>query len=170
MKWFGLVTLSFISANKHLVYHNLNFGFATKAKGLQRCEPRESLRVTSHIFGSVEKCEGVNPHTSKATPTLGDGVPVDFRNFREWFQGSKLNGLWRSLYHWKDLGTYMFKMGSHCSFGHLKHKLWSKEGSGVKIASLTPDQKKSKIDPIYLSTDGVRHTIGKLSTRATTLL
>jgi len=27
----------------------------------------------------------------------------------------------------------MFKMGSNCSFGHLKHKLWPKEGSGVKL-------------------------------------
>jgi len=24
-------------------------------------------------------------------------------------------------------------MGSHCSFGHLKHKLWPKEGSGVEF-------------------------------------
>jgi hypothetical protein len=68
----------------------------------------------------------------------------------------------------------MSKMGSHCSFGHLKHKLWPKEGPGVKtgsqIASLTPDQKKSRIDPIYLAAGNVRHTVGKLSTRATTLL
>jgi hypothetical protein len=27
----------------------------------------------------------------------------------------------------------MSKMGSHCSFGHLKHKLWPKEGPGVKL-------------------------------------
>jgi hypothetical protein len=27
----------------------------------------------------------------------------------------------------------MFKMGSHCSFGHLKHKLWPKEGPGVEL-------------------------------------
>jgi hypothetical protein len=26
----------------------------------------------------------------------------------------------------------MSKMGSHCSFRHLKHKLWAKEGPGVK--------------------------------------
>jgi hypothetical protein len=26
----------------------------------------------------------------------------------------------------------MSKMGSHCSFGHLKHKLWPKEGPGVE--------------------------------------
>jgi hypothetical protein len=30
-------------------------------------------------------------------------------------------------------------------------------------------QKKSRIDPIYLAADDVRHTVGKLSTRATTL-
>jgi hypothetical protein len=27
----------------------------------------------------------------------------------------------------------MSKMGSHYSFGHLKHKLWPKEGSGVEL-------------------------------------
>jgi len=39
-----------------------------------------------------------------------------------------------------------------------------------QIASLTPDHKKSRIDPIYLASGGVPHTVGKLSTRATTLL
>jgi hypothetical protein len=68
----------------------------------------------------------------------------------------------------------MSKMGSHCSFEHLKHKLWPKEGPGVKIgsqiANLTPDQKKSGIDPIYLVAGDLPHIVGKLSTRATTLL
>jgi hypothetical protein len=27
----------------------------------------------------------------------------------------------------------MSKMGSHHPFGHLKHKLWPKEGLGVKL-------------------------------------
>jgi hypothetical protein len=75
----------------------------------------------------------VNIHTPKAIPTLGDGVPVDSRNFKERLQGPKFNGLWRSLYHWKDLGTYMSKMGSHCSFEYLKRKLWPKEGPEVKL-------------------------------------
>jgi hypothetical protein len=65
-------------------------------------------------------------------------------------------------------------MGSHCSFEHLKHKLPPKEGPGVKIgsqiANLTPNQKKSGIDPIYLAAGDVPHIVGKLSTRATTLL
>jgi hypothetical protein len=77
----------------------------TKAKGLQGCGPRESPRVTSHTPVSVGKCEGVNPHTPKATPILGNGVLVDFQNFREQFQRSKFDGLWCSLYLWKDLGT-----------------------------------------------------------------
>jgi len=82
-----------------------------KAKALQECGPRESPRVkvrgspgiTSHTPGSVRKCEGVSPHTPKATPTWGDGVPVDSQNFRERLQGSNLNGLWRSLYLGKIL-------------------------------------------------------------------
>jgi len=71
---------------------------------LQRCGPRRSPGATSHTPGSVGKCEGVNPHTPKATLTLGDGVPVDSQNFRERIEGPKLNGLWHSLYHWKALG------------------------------------------------------------------
>jgi len=39
-----------------------------------------------------------------------------------------------------------------------------------QIGNLTPDHKKSGIDPIYLAAGGVPHTVGKLSTRATTLL
>jgi len=54
-----------------------------KAKRSPRAKAKGSPGVTSHTPGNVRKCEGVNPHTPKATPTLGDGVPVDFRNFRE---------------------------------------------------------------------------------------
>jgi hypothetical protein len=46
----------------------------------------------------------------------------------------------------------------------------AKKKVGSQTANLTPDQKKSRIDPIYLSTDNVRHIVEKLSTRATTLL
>jgi len=73
---------------------------------LQECGPRGSPGVkargspgvTSHTLRSVRKCEGVSPHTPKATPTWGDGVPMDSRNFRERLQGSNLNGFGRSLY------------------------------------------------------------------------
>ncbi len=46
----------------------------------------------------------------------------------------------------------------------------AKRRAGSQTANLTPDQKKSGIDPIYLATDDVPHLVGKLSTRATTLL
>jgi hypothetical protein len=64
---------------------NPSFGLATKAKGLQGCGPRGSPGVTSHTLESVGKCEGVNPHTPKAIPILGDGILVDSQNFRKQF-------------------------------------------------------------------------------------
>jgi len=72
---------------------------------LRQEEARESHHILSGVLESVKECEGVNIHTPKATPTLGDGVLVDSQNFRERLQGSNLNGLWRSLYHWKALGA-----------------------------------------------------------------
>jgi hypothetical protein len=83
----------------------LALGSRPRQKGLQGCGPKGSLGVTLETSGSARECEGVSLHTPKATPTLGKGVPVDSQNFREPFEGSKLNGLWRSLYHWKALRT-----------------------------------------------------------------
>jgi hypothetical protein len=77
---------------------NPSFELATKAKGVARLrakrkearesrqrhcksagqeEARESHHILSGVLESVRECEGVNTHTLKATPTLGDGVPVD---------------------------------------------------------------------------------------------
>jgi hypothetical protein len=79
------VTFNFIFTLHYC--RNPSLELATKAKGLQSCGPRGSPGITSHIPGSVRKCEGVNLHTPKATPTLGDGVPMESQNFRERFQG-----------------------------------------------------------------------------------
>jgi len=46
----------------------------------------------------------------------------------------------------------------------------AKRRAGSQIASLTPDQKKLGIDPIYLAVEGMQHIVGKLLTRVTTLL
>jgi hypothetical protein len=62
------------------------------------------------------------------------GVLWDFRNFRIRLQGSKHLALRCSLYHWKAIKVQMSKMASHEPFGHLQHKLWQKEGPGVKLA------------------------------------
>jgi hypothetical protein len=50
------------------VCRNPNLGLAPKAKRLQGCGPRGSSGVTSHIPGSVRKCEGVNPHLLRQLP------------------------------------------------------------------------------------------------------
>jgi len=50
-----------------------------KPKGSPGVKARGSPRVTSHTPRSVRKCEGMNPHTPKATPTLGSGFPMDSR-------------------------------------------------------------------------------------------
>jgi hypothetical protein len=52
-----------------------------KARKSVGIKARRSPGVTSHTLVSVRSAreyEGVNLHTPKATPTLGDEVPVDF--------------------------------------------------------------------------------------------
>ncbi len=70
-----------------------------EVRELRQEEVWESHHILPGVLESVREYEGMNPHTPKATPTLGDGVQVDSRNFRERLQGSKLNVLWHSLYH-----------------------------------------------------------------------
>jgi hypothetical protein len=77
-----------------------------QGKGLQRWGPRR--KPGNHISCSHE-CRRMwgnsFPHTTKWAPTLGVGVLMDSRIFREWLQGSKPIGLRSSLYRWKVLGT-----------------------------------------------------------------
>jgi hypothetical protein len=49
-------------------------------------------------------------------------------------------------------------------------QVMAKRRAGSQIASLTANQKKLGIDPIYLAADDVQLTIKKILTRATTLL
>jgi len=64
-----------------------------EARELKQKEAWESHHILPGVLKSVKEYEGVNPHTPKATPTLGDEVLVDSQNFRERLQGSKPNGL-----------------------------------------------------------------------------
>jgi hypothetical protein len=123
---------------KHQICRNPSLGLATKARA---CKVVSQERKP----GSERKCEGMNPHTPKGAPTLGVGVPMDFRMFKKQFQGSKPNGLRSFLYHWKDIETILFKMGSHDPFGHLKHKLWWKEGPGIKLTFWLPTTKSQEL-------------------------
>ncbi len=86
------------------------------------------------LLGSWEYGRGweLNLHIPKWTPTLGVGIPMDFRVFKGRLQGSKPSRLRIFLYHWKALGTWMFKMGLHDPFGYLEYKLWPKKGPRIK--------------------------------------
>ncbi len=60
-----------------------------KAKACKVAGKEGSSGVRSHIAGSAKECEGMNLHTLKWIPILGDEDPMDFQIFRGQFQGSK---------------------------------------------------------------------------------
>jgi len=51
-----------------------------------------------------------------------------------------------------------------------ERQVMAKRRVGSQTGSLTPDHKKSRIDPIYLCVEGVQYTIEKLLMKYTTLL
>jgi hypothetical protein len=71
-----------VSPGKAPPVATLALGLRPRQKGLQGCGLKGSLGVTSETPGSEGECEGVSHHTFKATPTLGDGVPVGFRKLQ----------------------------------------------------------------------------------------
>jgi len=66
---------------------------------LARVHDKREVRETHLTPGSAGKCERMNPHTPKATPTWGVGVPMDSRILKKQLQGSKLITLKSFLYH-----------------------------------------------------------------------
>jgi hypothetical protein len=55
--------MGFIRINHN--YRNLSLGLVTKARAYKGVSQEESLKVTSHVPGSVGECEGRNLHTPK---------------------------------------------------------------------------------------------------------
>jgi hypothetical protein len=55
----------------------LALGSWPRAKECKGVGQEGNPRVTSHAFGSVEECEGMNPHTPKWAPTLGVWIPME---------------------------------------------------------------------------------------------
>jgi hypothetical protein len=64
----------------------------------------------------------------------------------------------------------MSEMGSHVAFEYLKHKLWPKEGSRVKVPIWLPTTKSQKSPLIYLCAGDMPNIFGKILTRAIILL
>jgi hypothetical protein len=140
--------------------HNLNLGLATKAKAWKGACQKGSPGVTSHVPGSVKKCEGLNLHIPKWAPTLGVGISMDSRIFRKWFQGSKPIRLRSSLYPWKKI------LECRClKWACVTH---------LDTWNISYGQKKGHwklgIAQISLRVGGLRHIIGKIYTKAITFL
>jgi hypothetical protein len=85
--------------------HNLSLGLVTRARACKLASQEKSSKIRPYALENARECEGIDPHTPKGTPTLGVGVSVDSRMFKEQFQGLKPNGLKKSLYHWKAIET-----------------------------------------------------------------
>ncbi len=128
---------------------NPSFGFAIKGKACKNASQDWNLGVTFHAPRNLGKCDGMNLHIPKWAPALGIKVPMDSWIFREQLQRSKPIGLKSSSYHWIALGTQMSEMGSHDPFGHLKHKLWPKEGPGVKLPIWLPTTKSQELPQFH---------------------
>jgi hypothetical protein len=98
------------------------------------------------------------------------GVLRDSRNFRARQQRAKHLSLRCSLNRWKGFGSVDVENGLAWAIWTFVAQVMGKRRAGSQTGSLTPNHKKSGIDPIPVCADGVRHTVGKLLRRATSLL
>jgi hypothetical protein len=125
--------VSEIPLGTDVFYHNPNLGLATKAR---ICEGEPRVKLGSHISCSREcgKVWGNEPPHPKVGSHFGSWSLHGLSNLHRMNAGVKPIELKSSLYHWKLLGTWMSRMGSHYPFGYFKHKLWPKEGLGIKLS------------------------------------
>jgi hypothetical protein len=78
------------------------FFVMTLTLGSQPRQRHEKVQAKSATWEShlhSRKCEGMNPHTPKWTPTLGVEILMESQIFTKVFHGSKLIRLKNSLYH-----------------------------------------------------------------------
>jgi hypothetical protein len=138
----------------------------TKAKGLQRCEPRGSSRVkarrrssgvTSKTPENVRKCEGVwgnEPSHSQGNSHFGRCSPGGLLKLQR--------AIARVKTQW--LVTFFISLESSWNLDVLNElalliwtseiQVMAKRRAKSQTASLTPDHKKLGIDPIYLAAGG----------------
>jgi hypothetical protein len=66
-----------------MLCRNPSFEFTTKARAWKGVSQELSMGVTFHVPRNLRKCEGMNPHTLKWTPTLGIGILMDCQIFKK---------------------------------------------------------------------------------------
>jgi hypothetical protein len=65
---------------------------------------------------------------------LGVGIPNGLPNLQNAIPRAKTHHFEKFFISLKTIDAQMSKMGSHCPFKHLKHKLCPKERPGIKLA------------------------------------
>jgi hypothetical protein len=103
-------------------------------QGLVRLRAKREARGSDLMLLGVQRVWRNEPSHSQVNSHFGSWSPNGLSNFQKAIAGVEPIGLKNYLCHWKYIEMYMFKMGSHDSFGHLKHKLWPKERPGVKLS------------------------------------
>ncbi len=153
----------------HHICRNPNFGLATKAKGLTTV--RAKTRPRSHITYSWEckKVWGSEPSHSQGNSHFGRWSPGGLPTFQRVISGVKTQWLMTFFISLESSWNLDVLNGLSLLIWTSETQFMAKRRPGSQTANLTPDQKKSRIDPIYLVSDNVQHTVGKLSTRTTTL-
>jgi hypothetical protein len=76
---------------------------------------------------------GSEPSHSQREFNFGSWSPGALPNLQKEISGAKIPWLEEFFISLESSWSVDVKMGSHYSFEHLKHKLWAKEGSGVKL-------------------------------------
>jgi hypothetical protein len=117
-----------------------------------------------------KECEGMIPHTPKWNLMLGVRVPKGLLNFQNAITGVKTHCLEEFFISLKSYWNVDVWNGLVLPISTFETQVMVKRKVGSQIGNLTRDHEKSGINPISLRAGGVRHTIEKLFTRATTLL
>jgi hypothetical protein len=120
---------------------NPNLGIATKARACKGASQNWSSRVTFHAPEGLRVWDSVRiePPHFQMNSHFGSWSPNGVSNLHRTIAGVKNHWIEEFLYHWKTLGMQMPKMSLHDPFGHMKHKIYPKKGSGVILPNLTLD-------------------------------
>jgi hypothetical protein len=124
---------------------------ATLALGLRPRQRVARLRVkrktweSFHMLPGVQRVWGNEPSHSQVNPMLGVGVPNGLPNLQSTIVEAKTHRLKEFFISLKNYWNVDVWNGPACPFGHLKHKLWPKERSGVKLAIWLPTTKSREL-------------------------
>jgi hypothetical protein len=137
------------------------------------CKPSLGLVTKARVHKSVGQ---------KRSPRVWESVRMNTHTPKWSWSPSGLSKLQRAIAKVKTprLEELFISLESYWSVGVQNGLAWpiwtsitqvmAKRKAGSQIDSLTPNHGKSGIDPIPLRAGGMQHVIGKLSTRATTLV